>query len=377
MNVPENDQPIRVLLTVPDLESTTSPYRELMAIARYLPRPEFSLTVCSLRENGYQETEPLLRALDVVCLQGRFRPTGYNPVRIRDWLHDQRRIAQYGPFDIQHSLDFTPSPFEAIMARYMARRYIFSQRNMNSGGSVAMLRAKIRLAQNIIAISESTRQLVEQNGASPSRCVTIPLGMELTEQRRPSALPSKRDNRYILTVGHVVRRKRIEDAILSLPPLLADMPELNLKIVGRVIDETYYHELLQIIHQLRLEKRISFLGERRDVLDLMENAEALLLCSDAEAFGWVILEAMSVGIPVIASAVDGPKEVITHGKTGFLAEVGNVEGYVQAIRALLNDEGLRESIACEAKCLLKQKYDARQMVARIADFYRAVHSQSQ
>ena len=65
--------PIRVLLTVPDLDCTGSPYRETMAIARYLPRDEFRLTICSLRDTGARKTAPLLEGYGVKHMVARFR----------------------------------------------------------------------------------------------------------------------------------------------------------------------------------------------------------------------------------------------------------------------------------------------------------------
>lgn len=53
-----NARPLRVLLTVPHLTATASPYRQMYALASYLPRDEFELTICSLRENGYEKTGP-------------------------------------------------------------------------------------------------------------------------------------------------------------------------------------------------------------------------------------------------------------------------------------------------------------------------------
>ncbi len=68
----------RVLLTVSHLSSTASPFREMIAIAKYLPRDEFDLTICSLRKNGYNETEPILRSMGVQCIVARFRPQGHS-----------------------------------------------------------------------------------------------------------------------------------------------------------------------------------------------------------------------------------------------------------------------------------------------------------
>src|SRR5262245_3714832 len=120
----------KVLLTVPNLDSTASPWREAMGLARYLPGDRFQLTICALREDGVQESAPLLETLGVKCFVARFRPRGREPGRLLGPLHDRHLLHTHGPFDLQHSMDFTSSPFEAIMSRRHARKFLFSQRNM-------------------------------------------------------------------------------------------------------------------------------------------------------------------------------------------------------------------------------------------------------
>ena len=65
MRLVEKSKKIKVLVTVPSLASSNSPYREWMALAKYLPMDEFELTICSFNKNGIKETGPLLDALDV------------------------------------------------------------------------------------------------------------------------------------------------------------------------------------------------------------------------------------------------------------------------------------------------------------------------
>jgi hypothetical protein len=68
-----NMKKIRVLLTVPHFSSSASPYREMMAIAKYLPKDEFELVICSLRKNGIEETGPKLDLLGVPYFTARYR----------------------------------------------------------------------------------------------------------------------------------------------------------------------------------------------------------------------------------------------------------------------------------------------------------------
>ncbi|MFN2386436.1 MAG: glycosyltransferase family 4 protein [Thermoanaerobaculia bacterium] len=357
-----------MLLTVPHLKSNASPYNALMAIARHLPREEFHLTVCSLRNDGHHETIPVLRELGVPAFVSRMRPRGRRLRHIFASLRDQREIASRGPFDIQHSLDFTPSFIEGLFAKLAGRRFVFSQRNLNPRGSRRSLRAKIALARRIVANSDAVHQFLIAQGAAPGKITTIYVGLEESAQLKRPAVPG--GELRLLAVGQLVGRKRHEDAIRALA-LLRDLPGLRLDIAGPVFDSTYRDRLEALVAELGLTNRVALLGPRDDVRELMQNAACLVLCSDSEAFANVLVEAMAAGLPVVSSAVDGSKEAVVDGETGFLVPVGDVEGYARAIRRILEDPALARRMGERALGVVAEKYSAPRMAAQVAAVYRA------
>src|SRR5271155_4442963 len=96
---------IRIVLTVPHLNRTASPYREMIAIAKHVSKKEFDLSVCTLRDAGHQETGPLLASLGVPWFLAVFRPRNRSAREILGSYKAQKEIERRGPFDIQHSLD--------------------------------------------------------------------------------------------------------------------------------------------------------------------------------------------------------------------------------------------------------------------------------
>lgn len=367
-----SSQPIRVLLTVPHMNCTASPYREMMAMARYLPDEKFQLTICTLRDSGFEETAPLLTSMNVASLVAPFRPTGHNLWQLARSLRLQRAIDRLGPFDIQHSMDFTSSPFEALMALSRARTYIYSQRNLNENGHRLFLKLKLRCARRVISISDAvTRFLVSE--ADLTRIREIPLGIDPEERNTPPARDHAEPR--ILMVGQFERRKRHQDAIRAVALLKPEFPHVRLELVGNTFDETYLNDLRALTHQLGLDDNVEFLGPRTDVMDLMRRASALVLCSESEAFGWVIVEAMSVGLPVVASAVDGPRQIIEQEKSGLLVAVGDVQGYASQIRRILTNAELSASLAGCARTTVEGKYSAYTMVQRIRQVYRELTHQ--
>lgn len=150
------------------------------------------------------------------------------------------------------------------------------------------------------------------------------------------------------------------------------LPYARLAIAGSVFDPAYLEGLKRLAAEFGAARRIEFLGTRTDVPDLMRRAEALLLCSESEAFGWVVLEAMANNAPVIASSVDGPREIIEHERTGLLVRCRDVAAYAAAMRRLLACPGLGASLAENARRMAAQRFSAAAMVKGIQAAYREV-----
>ena len=359
----KHKRPIPVLLTVPHLNQTASPYRETMAIVELLPRADFRVSVCSLRDGGYSETAPLLEKLGVDCFVARFRPTGRSLGAIRESWRDQALINKRGPFVIQHSLDFTSSPFEAMMARLQSRVYICSQRNLNQNGHSVLLKMKTGLSHRVIAISSAVERFLLQRGVPATKVSKIDLGLKITD------ISAQRSRGYFLCVGQIERLKRQEDAIRALGMIAREFPEARLGIVGNVFDQEYLRVLQHSAITLGIQDKVEFLGPRKDILELMAQATGLIHCSESEAFGWVIVEAMSVGTPVIAAASDGPREILDHNRTGLLVDCGDVPGYASALRTLLSDTGLAANLANNGRQEVARRFSVTAMVDRTCETY--------
>jgi glycosyltransferase involved in cell wall biosynthesis len=362
-------RPIRILLTVPHLNRTASPYRETMALAKYLSRAEFHLTICALRNSGFSETAPILQDIGVPCFVAAFRPTGRSPRHFLASFREQKTINRYGPFDIQHSLDFTSSPFEAVMARLHLRPFVYSQRNLNENGHKSLLKIKAACAQRIITISGTVSRFLLAEGVRSRTIREIYLGLDIESNGDGHRTPLS-EHPYILFIGQFEPRKRHQDAIRAFALIQTEFPTLDLWLVGNTFDEQYLKELRELVDQLGLSKRIHFLGPRTDVLDLMRSASALLLCSESEAFGWVLVEAMSVGLPIVCSAVDGPCELIEHEKNGLLVPVGDIQGYAYQLRRLISSRELPSALSAHALSTVKEKHSALAMVHKIQAVYR-------
>ena len=114
------------------------------------------------------------------------------------------------------------------------------------------------------------------------------------------------------------------------------------------------------------------MGERSDVVDLMCSADVLVFCSESEAMGWVIVEAMAVGLPVVTSNAEGPTEIVSDSKTGLLVQIGDVSGYTRAIRFLLENREEAKEMAAKARLMVERRFHARVMANATAALYQRV-----
>ncbi len=138
--------------------------------------------------------------------------------------------------------------------------------------------------------------------------------------------------------------------------------------------EQYEAELKQQTKNLGLEEKVLFLGWKyrlSDMVDVMDGFDMFCHTSiQAEPFGLVLLEAMSVGTPVIAARAGGPLTIIEDGISGVLTEPGNGEDLAGAITRLLNNPDLAERIGKAGQARQRDRFSVPQFVERLASIYK-------
>lgn len=96
------------------------------------------------------------------------------------------------------------------------------------------------------------------------------------------------------------------------------------------------------VYEMGLEDKVRFLGKQDDIAQVISLADLLLLPSEKESFGLVALEAMACGVPTVGSLAGGIPELVQHGKTGFLAPIGDTDAMAAYAVRLLGDPALAE-----------------------------------
>lgn len=119
----------------------------------------------------------------------------------------------------------------------------------------------------------------------------------------------------------------------------------------------------------RISHRIRFLGQRADVPHVLNAADVFVLASNREGAPLSVMEAMTMGRPVIATGVGGVPELVTHRSTGLLVNPGSRSGLVCALRSLANDTQLRTTMGRRARAHAYAHFSARRMASSYAVLY--------
>ncbi|HVN56633.1 MAG TPA: glycosyltransferase family 4 protein [Anaerolineaceae bacterium] len=167
-------------------------------------------------------------------------------------------------------------------------------------------------------------------------------------------LPFEKNHAAVGLVGRITPFKQQDLLIQAAPKVLERFPEARFVIVGsaRETEKTYEESLHRLVHELGLERQVTFLGQRQDVVEITTELAISCLTSDREPLGRVILEANIIGCPVIASDRGGPAEIIEDGRTGLLFPTSGADAsslLADRICCFLADPFLRTRLATAAR----------------------------
>jgi phosphatidylinositol alpha-mannosyltransferase len=206
----------------------------------------------------------------------------------------------------------------------------------------------------------------------PGKYEIIPNGVD-TEVFKPDVRPIEKycdGKKNILFLGRLERRKGLIYLIKAFYLLKQQVPDSRLIVVGPGASLRSPYE--KWIKNHGLKEDVVFTGyiSEEDKPRYFKTAD--VYCSPAtsrESFGIVLLEAMAVGTPVVASDIDGYNSVVTHDKDGLLTPARDTEALARTLISALKDEPLRERLSAEALKTV-QKYSWESVARRVYDFYQ-------
>lgn len=283
---------------------------------------------------------------------------------IGGWSRRAGRIARDARPDLVHSTLFHAHPFARAIARRAGCPQLASKEGIDRwmGRWQRWMEGRsLRGAEQVVAVSEAARAAAAALGVASERLRVVPNGIDPAAEpiwRPPAAQTSER----LLAVGRLDERKGFRELIRALALARRARPNLSLDLLGEGPDEAALLTLAETegvvsavrIHAVERSPRRPE-GARLATAGPAAGTDTLFVSpSREEGFGLAILEAMSFGLPILASRVGGVPELIRDGVDGRLYDPGDPARLAEAILGLLGAPETRRRFAMSARSRARQ-----------------------
>lgn len=237
--------------------------------------------------------------------------------------------------------------------------------------------------RHFIAISEKAKRALVVEGVDSSRISVVPAGIDC-ERFKPANREKEVLRRYkipedtvnILFVGRLSPEKGIFDLLSAFSRLCRNFRNVFLVIVGSGSPEIML-EIARVKAELKIEDKVRLLGSiKYSLMPKIHNlADVLCLPSVAtkyweEQFGYVLVEAMACGKPVVSTLTGSIPEVVVDGATGLLVQPNDVDALQEALEKFILDEKKRERLGRNGRQRVLRKFEANKIAEQLADIYR-------
>jgi glycosyltransferase involved in cell wall biosynthesis len=269
-------------------------------------------------------------------------------------------------------------PLTGIMARATGLPVVYTEHNLAESyrqPTRSLNRATYGRNAAVIAVSEPVaRSLDGFRGPIPQ---VIPNGVTVTVEETAAAeargeLALDAVQPLVVHIGNIRPHKGHATLVAAAGELLRARPDVTVVSIG---GEKHAGDLDRVhadAARLGLGDGLRFLGRRSDALSFVAAADVYVNPADVEGLPVSILEALALGIPVVATAVGGVPAVVRHGETGLLVQPREPHALAEGIQRLLEDRGLAARLAAAGRTLVEREYGLEPMVRSVEKIYEQV-----
>jgi N-acetyl-alpha-D-glucosaminyl L-malate synthase BshA len=236
----------------------------------------------------------------------------------------------------------------------------------------AITKFSIERSDRLTAVSEYLRrETYNAFGCTACDVRVIHNFIDPDEYNRERYSPTLKDqlgsnHPIFMHISNFRKVKRVRDIVGIFARVNAELPS-RLVMIG---DGPERVDAEDETRRLGLEASVSFLGKIDDIAPLLASADLFLLPSETESFGLSALEALASGVPVVCTRVGGLPEVVRDGETGFLCEVGDVEGMARVSLDLLRDPERWQQMSKVAAADARARFSQDQIVTQYEHMYQ-------
>lgn len=351
--------------------------RHLLSLLRFLDKEKYCLgVVCSFEKDTIDYLKN--QGIEVFELE---IGDGFNVKEDLSIIKKIRNIVREFKADIVHMHGFKASFVGRIACFNLPVKTIVTFHNFPGYNNMSEMKRRALLflikflnkrTDQFIAVSEALKkEMVASERIEEDRIEVIYNCIDETlykmgelDLRKEFNLPE--DSFIVGSIARLIPSKGVQDLIEAAH--LIKEADVFFFVAG---DGPYRKSLEEKIKEKGIERRFFLLGFRDDIPSFLRNLDVFVLPSHEEGFGISVIEAMNEGVPVVATAVGGIPEIIQEGVNGILVEKGNIESLSKAIKSLLKDAHLKETLSLKGKEAAK-KFSCEEMVKRVEELYERI-----
>ena len=367
-NTSKNDR-IKVVHLITSLEVGGAQHGMLLGLPRF-DSGRYEHIVCSVMDRVQMAEQFRRTGIELHTLGLRNKTDIGVAIRLRKFLK------QHQP-DILHTYLLHANILGRIVGRLVGvPKIIGSERTIGQARLWGRLATRLTnpLTDAVEVNSEIGGRAIEQSLGVPHHKVeVVRSGLDISafnsslkrsDARRELDLS---DETHLVTfIGRLRAVKGVEYGIKAFAAALSQHPSMHMALAG---EGEQLRFLQQLTKSLNITEKVSFLGVRNDLPDLLAATDTVLLPSLHEGFPRTAIEAMASGTPIIATNVGGTPEAIVDDETGILVSSENVEALSSALLTLAGDPELQKRLGDAGKIRANQHYSAEQYVARLDGLY--------
>ncbi len=369
----------RVVLLIPTLDRSGAE-KQFTLLAKGLPKTEFDVKAVALTRGGPYADELASSGipLTVIGKRSKFDPFSFWKLRA-----ELQRLQPH----ILHTWLFAANSYGRLCSGSLPQtKIVVSERCVDSwkmGWQLWLDRRLISRTDRLVGNSPSVVEFYRELGVPAEKLACIRNGIELpsldavADRSIRDALLDELNlppDAFIAGyLGRLAKQKRVEDLIWAVETLRQIRPKLFLVIVG---DGPERQRLENFARDVGCLDHVRFLGHREDGSRWLKLFDVFCLASSFEGMSNSLMEAMSIGKPVIASDIPANRELVVQCQTGFLPKLADTVGFMQFLRQLIDEKGLTEELGRAGRERIQQSFSISRMVDAYIEVYRNVLSES-
>jgi glycosyltransferase involved in cell wall biosynthesis len=366
-----------ILFIIDELREIGGAERVLFKMIRLLPQDLFRCSLMTFRIN--REAEAVKNISCPVYVLPLKKTYDWNAVKAARQI---RRFIRQERVSIVHTFFETSDLWAGPIAKLSGCPILISSRR-----DLGILRSfKHRVAykflrglyDSVLAVSPQVREFcIQQDGLNPAKVQTLFSGLEIDQVAKATSRAITRRRMdisetvpVITTVGNIRRVKGIDVLVQAAFWVCRKHPNALFLVAGRKSDEAYCRELESKIASLQLTGNFRFLGNCEDVFSILRMSDVFCLPSRSEGFSNALLEAMGCRLPCVATDVGGNREVLDHGRTGFIVASEDHLDLAQRLIHLLDDPSFAAEMGLRGEEVIQNGFTAQAMIKKLVCVYQ-------